>query len=347
MHLPLLFFAVVGALPQLTGAASSESCGSVLLQSRQALDQMEALEDDDHMLTDVSVPQAAGWLGWGRWVARGDFWHMQHFGGESLFDRHMPASCFREVGCRHAHSFKSQHFNSVEKWSNYYGSSFGLGLSGGYNGFSGSIDASTGSTASSAGDVSKRISYATTMSQQACYTLIRDEHCAYNKSNLQPAFLERLSALPKGDDLSSENMEAWKAGFIQRFGTHVVTSSSHGALVQSLVSDDTRSEESSVCLDTSLCLNVGWVAVVGPKFCSKTSTCDKSSRSSESEKTTCVALGGDPSLQSQICRAGVSKETVDSWLQGGDLQSGSSAYRFSFMPISEFLTNVDFEEYYA
>jgi len=99
-------------------------------------------------------------------------------------------------------------------------------------------------------------------------------------------------------------------------------------------------------MDSGLCLKFGWMSAVGADVCSKTSTCDNSSRSSESEKFTCVALGGDPSLQSQICQAGVSQETVDSWLQGGDLQSGSSAYRFSFMPISEFLTNVDFEAYY-
>jgi len=279
-------------------------------------------------------------------VARGDFWHMQHLGGESLFDRHMPASCFREVGCRHAHSFKSQHFNSVEKWSNYYGSSFGLGLSGGYNGFSGSIDASTGSTASSAGDLSKRISYAVTMSQRACYTLIRDKHCAYNKSNLQPAFLQRLAALPKGDDLTPQNLEVWKASFVQRFGTHLVTSSSHGALVQSLVSVESRSEKGSSCMESGLCSKFGWMSTVGADSCSKTNTCNNSSRSSESEKFTCVALGGDPSLQSKICQADVSRQTVDAWLEGGDLTAGSSAYRLSFMPISEFLTNVDFDEYY-
>jgi len=33
-------------------------------------------------------------------------------------------------------------------------------------------------------------------------------------------------------------------------------------------------------------------------------------------------------------------------LAGGDLQAGSSAYRYSFMPISDFLTNVDFDEFY-
>lgn len=345
MQLPL-FFAAVCALPRLPKATSSESCGSVLLQSRRALDKMDAPEDDYQTLTDVSVPQAAGWLGWGRWVARGDFWHMQNLGGESLFGSHMPASCFREVGCRHAHSFKSQHFSSVETWSNYYGSSLGLKISGGFNGFSGSIDASTGSTASSSGDVSKRISYATTMSQRACYTLIRDEHCAYNKSNLQPAFLERLAALPQGDDLTPQNLEAWKASFIQRFGTHLVTSSSHGAMVQSLVAVDTRSEEGSSCMDSGLCLKFGWMSSVGVELCGKTSSCDNSSRSSESEKFTCVALGGDSSLQSKICQADVSRQTVDAWLEGGDLQAGSSAYRFSFMPISEFLTNVDFDEYY-
>merc|ERR1740123_850701 len=84
----------------------------------------------------TSAPQAASWLGWGRWVAREDFWTMQTSHGESLFARHMPGSCFREAECRHVHGFKSEQFDTVETWSDYYSNLFGLGFSGGYGGFS-------------------------------------------------------------------------------------------------------------------------------------------------------------------------------------------------------------------
>lgn len=105
-------------------------------------------------------------------------------------------------------------------------------------------------------------------------------------------------------------------------------------------------------MDASMCLKFGWIdpmatgANAGMKGCSKTSTCDKSNGSTETATSKCTALGGDPALQYQICRGDVSQDTLVEWLAGGDLRSGSSAYKFSFMPISEFLTNVDFGEYY-
>jgi len=164
---------------------------------------------------------------------------------------------------------------------------------------------------------------------------------------LQSAFLDRLEALPTGSPYTAERMESWKASFIQRFGTHVTMASSHGALVHSLASADSRFESSSACLNSDLCLNFGWVnANAKLELCSQTSQCDNKTRNSQSDTSSCVALGGDPALQSQICRKDVDQSTLDAWFAGGDMQAGSSAYRFSFMPISEFLTNVDFAKYF-
>lgn len=324
-----------GALAKQT----SESCGNVLLQANQAVqrrgDVLEALD----------APHAAGWLGWGRWVAKQDLWHMKTLSGESLFARHMPGSCFKETDCQHTHSFKTHTFNSVDGWSNYLRKTFGMGLGGSYNGFSASIDASMGSTVSSSGNVTKRISYAVKSSQRSCYRLVRDKFCAYNTSNLQPALLSRLAALPTGSPYDSSKMEAWKVGFIQRFGTHMAMSSSHGALVQSLASVDSRSEVSSDCMTSGLCLKFGWLAAVNLKLCSNTSRCDEGSRSSVSQKSNCVAIGGDPNLQSQVCQQGVSQDTLNDWIKGGDDKAGSTAYKFSFMPISDFLTNVDYDRF--
>merc|ERR1712127_307401 len=326
--------------------------GNSLLQAKQVL--LDKTTMQGHPEDFSAAPQAAGWLGFGRWVSKGDLWHMLSLHGESLYARHMPGSCFEEADCRHAHSFISQHFKSVEAWSSYYSSSLGLGLSGGYQGLSGSIDASLGSTSGSSATGSKQMSYAVKAVQRMCYRLVRDKHCAYNRSNLQPALLARVAELPKGSPYTAEKMEAWRASFIQRFGTHMATGSSHGALVQSLVSAETRVEESSACLDSSLCSKFGWVAPLssnseeaqGVDLCSQASSCDNRTSSSRSEKTSCVALGGDPALQSKVCQASVSEETLEAWQADGDLKSGSSVFRLSFMPVSEFLTNVDFSEFY-
>lgn len=71
---------------------------------------------------------------------------MTGLSGEDLFGPNMPGSCFKEAGdCQDAYSFKSHNFKSVESWSNYLGGTFGLGVSGGFGGFTASIDASIGS----------------------------------------------------------------------------------------------------------------------------------------------------------------------------------------------------------
>jgi len=303
-------------------------------------------ELDPSKRVDVDAPHAAGWLGWGRWVAKQDLWHMTALSGESLFARNMPGSCFKEQSCRSVTSFKSKSFESVSSWSSYYSSSFGMGVTGGYKGFTGSIDASMGTSIGTSGNVSRRVFYATTTAQRKCFRLVRDKFCAYNMSHLQPAVLSRLTALPTGSPYDSAKMEAWKVSFIQRFGTHMAMSSSHGARVQSLASVDSRAEVSSACVTQSMCGSFGWVAAGDVNFCSNSSSCDNTTDSFSSQKNQCVAIGGDTTLQLQVCQAKPSAETVNAWLGGGNVETGSTAYEFSFMPISEFLTNVDFDKFY-
>lgn len=97
-----------------------------------------------------------------------------------------------------------------------------------------------------------------------------------------------------------------------------------------------------------MCLKFGWVGVAsaGLEFCANRSTSEDRSEASDESESTCSAIGGDPLLQNQICRKEVAMETLDTWLAGGDLRAGSSAFRYSFMPISDFLTNVDFDQFY-
>merc|ERR1740129_1999667 len=111
----------------------------------------------------------------------------------------------------------------------------------------------------------------------------------------------------------------------------MVASSRHGAMVQSLASVDFRSEEAGSCLNAALCLNFTWMQVANAAFCGNISSCSNSSSSTFEEKLTCVALGGEPTLQNQICQENATQQTIDAWLQGGDPQSGSSAYGFDFM----------------
>lgn len=258
-----------------------------------------------------------------------------------MFVPDISGACFEEAPCREGQSLKTHHFDSVESWSDFYSNKFSMGVGGGFKGFSGSISASLGSTTGSSGQESRRLDYAVQSAQRKCYRLIRDQACAYNQSNLQADFLERLESLPKEGNHTRDQLEAWREGFVQRFGTHIVVESSHGALVHALVSDQARSESSSACRDAGLCLEFAFVSTAHVNFCSNTSTCDARNQSSQSHTSSCVALGGDATLQNQICQPNATQETIDAWLEGGDLEAGSSAYHYSFMAIPEFLTNVD------
>lgn len=305
-----------------------------------------------------SAPEAAGWLGWGHRIEMEDLWHMQGVHGESIFARHIPGDCFVELDCLHSTYGKMEHFQSVNAWSDFYSDIFNLGISGGYHrGIAGTIDASLGRSGDSIGNstwnTSRRLSYAVMTSQRKCYSLIRDRHCAYNESNLQPAFVERARALPKGSPYDVVKMEAWLAAFIERFGTHLTLSSAHGARVQALTSTESNSESSHACMARSMCRRFGWTApteiVANATIdlgCRDTSGCNSSEYSSVSEHSTCVAVGGDSALQSQICQVNVPGETLQNWLNGGDFSSGSSAFSYSFMPIADFLTNVNFTEFH-
>ena len=94
-----------------------------------------------------------------------------------------PGLCFRVADCGHTHNFKAGHFDSEEAWSIYLSSSFGLGFSGGYGGLSGSADASMGSPTGGSGRVSQRLAYTMKTSQCRRYRRVRDNHCAFVRSD--------------------------------------------------------------------------------------------------------------------------------------------------------------------
>lgn len=345
-------FAVSCMVAGAGGTSCVANLGISLLQTHEALGRAPA---QGARASPRSAPHAAGWLGWGHRPAAEDLWNMQSLEGERVFARHIPGDCFVEEDCRTAQSFESQHFDSVEAWSKYYSNAFDLGPVGLAN----SIRVSVGMK----GDQSKRLSYVAVSAQHTCYRFMQDDRCAFNVSNLQPALLERVRALPKGSPYDAEKMQAWQSGFFARFGTHVTFNSSHGALVQALAVVDTSSESSQACLESGLCQRFGWLApatsnltesnltraLAGSELCSNSSArCDSrtgATLSEMSERSTCVALGGDPLLQGKICRKTVAGDTLDDWLQGGDISSGSSAFRYSFMPLADLLRKVDSEAY--
>jgi hypothetical protein len=284
----------------------------------------------------VPAPQAAAWLGRGHRVAEGDYWRMQNLKTAPVFARHMADTCFEENPCPDRGFFHDDEFDSVEAWSDYYSNELGVGASGGYNGFSATVESSTGVSVESSIQESRKLSYATATQQRKCYRLAADDHCAYNQSNLQSNLVEWLWVLPTGHPYTEQKMEAWRP-LVERYGTHVAMKSFHGAFVQALVSSSSRSDVSSTCMDEDLCVTFGFADIASNNYCNKASSCANRTGSVQMKSKTCIALGGDPVLQSSICRSDVTQEILNGWLGGGDLQAGSSAFRYEFTPLPQLL----------
>merc|ERR1719277_2297006 len=81
------------------------------------------------------------------------------------------------------------------------------------------------------------------------------------------------------------------------------------------------------------------------KLCAKNDQCDAKNESSSFESSTCRAVGGDEDLAVKICGQDAGNEDVESWLSGGSLDSGSSAYRFKFMALSDFVSALEIDDY--
>jgi len=163
---------------------------------------------------------------------------------------------------------------------------------------------------------------------------------------VQPVLFERLKILPQGPPYTSDNMDMWVAGFIQRFGTHFITGSLHGASLKTLASSNERSEQDKSCMSAGLCFQFQALEYASVALCANSSGCDARNTSESFESSTCEAVGGDLTLDPRMCSSNVEQAQFDQWMIGGDPTSGSSAYQYDFKPIADFLTDLDFAAYY-
>lgn len=327
------------------GDAVCELEEASLLQARMTKATAVAKEDDRW-----------GVLGRGHWVAKEDFWSMHSLESVSLFKWEFPADCFEEAQCGAASGFQQNSFSSVRSWASHFGKSFGLDIGGSYEGFSGSVSSSVGSDVYGKGHVIDEISYVRRTSVRKCKHLIRTKRCALNKDLVVPDLINWIeNLLPIGRPFTAERMLQWERLFIQKYGTHYTIASIHGAMVQAISNSHSSSSVSKKCLDSSLCGNFGFVnpetVVVDPNgtaggaaslaFCSSANECTSKEHANQAASQSCVAKGGQINLQSKVCGSSISADDLESFLDGGELDSGSSVIRFTFKPIAEFLTNLD------
>lgn len=284
-------------------------------------------------------------LGRGHWVAKEDLWSMDARPSLSLFKSDFPAKCFEEADCTAKSGFDSTSSSDVRSWAKNFGSSFGLDMSGSYNSVSGSISSSMGSDSSGNGQVIDKIVSVQWTSARKCKRLVRTTDCALNPKFVVADFINSIEKLlPIGSPFSADRLSQWKETFIQRYGTHYTIESVHGAMIKAIANSHYTDSVSQECLDSSLCLGLGFVSAKGDgkgDFCYKENQCSSQKNASTNSHVKCIAIGGQINLQSKMCGSSIPAGDQDTFLGGGDLDAGSSVISFKFKPISDFLRNLD------
>lgn len=268
-----------------------------------------------------------------------DLWSMRNNYPLDVYADDMPKSCFVEAPCSASVVKKTSDFSSINKWEQTFASSFGLKIEGGYQGFKGSISASTGMDAKNSWANEKDLTWSYISKTKRCYQL--RSSCATNPAYLSKRAHDLLERLPfEGTDEAT--MELWRVAVVQNFGSHIAVKSSHGALVQSASSMDKSCKMSSACRKAESCLKLGYLEFVDASMCAKQDGCQKTDACSETLKAECAAVGGDPDLAGVVCGKEVTEAQLNEFLDSGDLGAASSTIGLALKPLHEVLIQMGF-----
>lgn len=254
------------------------------------------------------------------------------------FFSNMPDECLRVKPCPTGASSETQSFDSTASWSRSFSSSFGLDASGGADGVSASVSASTGTDFKSSASSNKNSFLFKAYNRQACYELLST--CQTNRDYLDPSMFNALDSLElfKTD---ATTMGYWVETFIRLYGSHVIVASEHGAQIQTLASIDSSCHSSSDCLKASMCAKGSYMTAVDAGVCDSTESCDLSEGCKDAYSKSCVVSGGEASENINLCD-GDKPDAVKQFLQSGEMQSGSSVISYTFKPASEILHAMGF-----
>lgn len=263
----------------------------------------------------------------------------------SIFTDDMPETCFEEEA-RTQYEEKRGLFTSVQEWSQEISRRSGLDLGGGFNGLSASLARSTVGGSSEVDNAEHRTMYFTVSRAHKTHSVNR--LCMSNASYLSEDVARRLQTLPAtGTD--ERTMENWRTSIVMLYGTHVVDSSTHGAMIRATSWFDNSCRLSESCLDTASCTRFG-LGSINNEWCRAGANCTNSSACRTNTREQCRARGGDPSVAASMCDAGATPELVQQFLTAtdGNMDSQDSVMAVHLTPLHAVLQwmGVGFDQAY-
>jgi len=188
--------------------------------------------------------------------------------GEMSLPDEFPSDCLLDdldsdnAGCTTSFDAVVRTFETTTEAMNAISSNSNLGLSAGVTSVAGSLNTAADrvSTQSSAGMSSGAISQVTAMN--GCVNL--NTRCDVRGSETLEIAPELLDAIQRQVDMDFLDptgadhfaMEAWRTSVINRFGTHVVTRTYHGAMIKRTSYSDSNSREVANEARRSFCANI-------------------------------------------------------------------------------------------
>lgn len=278
-------------------------------------------------------------IGVGFDIRRADLWSFRGNYPLDFYADDMPAACFLEEPCSTALEKKTHNFKSGRSWQQSYAREFGIDASVSMDGFTGSFSLGTGNDFQSGWDRDHEIIWSTIAKNQKCYQF--RSSCLTNPQHLSDRAQSLLQELPlnkTGDE------RVWAITFIQNFGTHVAVKSSHGSMLQATSSTASTCRWSSACRKLAAKARLGFLQYADVSMGGNSSECQQSSACEEATETACAAVGGDPLTSTGLCDKEVTEEQINSFLESGDMQAGSTTIGLKLRPMAEVVMQMGFWE---
>jgi len=313
--------------------------------------------------------------------------------GEMSLPDEFPSDCLLDdldsdnAGCTTSFDAVVRTFETTTEAMNAISSNSNLGLSAGVTSVAGSLNTAADrvSTQSSAGMSSGAISQVTAMN--GCVNL--NTRCDVRGSETLEIAPELLDAIQRQVDMDFLDptgadhfaMEAWRTSVINRFGTHVVTRTYHGAMIKRTSYSDSNSREVANEARRSFCANIsgtipqsvinGAMAAaggrrrteeespapptsdnsggdgvdVGVNGCTASEMRDSAAFSNTDRNSNCVAVGGggNGALAYRVCQDAPATEDMSAFLGGGGTKDSNTVIDFDLEPLNEFYMRLGYE----
>lgn len=281
-------------------------------------------------------------IGKGYNIPISDLWTLNNINGLAIFSNFSSEELIKNYDCPHISETINSNYTETNSWYQYFAKSININTDASWHGLDYSVGHSLGQSDYYMWWDQLQSTYVESYNIQNCQQIIQEDDSWSPYDNLSQDFIDTIMSLPiNSDDIAT--MELWKSAFINRFGTHWATKTSHGAQIKSLTSIETSCETSMDCLIQQTCRSLSFVAIYGDTFCHDEDKCDISEGCEETMSLECTVNGGDPSISSSnLCSDSATEEELNAFLSSGDLDSSSSVVSIQFSSLADLVSGAGY-----